>query len=327
MAMTETWASQQLEWLGAIDKAQCLRSKPSEATRYSPASPNTTQTALVETFRNVLDSTVTPKDAATQLSSTILSSTDITTAYSNMLGILLKGAHQLSSHQHLQNLADLAVELAALPDAVNTQSSPMTFSDGYASVVIRPGKVLELLGGDRLWSNLVSFGRSLGYYMRGPEGFLKDINPEASAEDAAREKAATGKQAEEHWTNINTFCALVARRGPLSEPSLSSCLRHSLETIVLALEYSPETREGSLTRLRVRAAATWIVIAKQDVREAGSKGLTYMPGDLWAAAGGTREVSPERWSFWQRRFQELAEMGDLRDDAADLAREAAAQMA
>jgi Protein of unknown function (DUF3632) len=158
-----------------------------------------------------------------------------------------------------------------MPDTFNTQPSPMTFSDGCTSVFIHPGEVLELLDGDRLWSSLVSFGRNLRYYIQGREGFLKDIDPEASAKDAARERAATEKQAEKHWAKINTFCELVARRGPLSKPSLSSSLRHALATIVLALEYSPKMREGSLTRLRVRAAATWIVIAKQDVHEAWNK--------------------------------------------------------
>lgn len=160
-----------------------------------------------------------------------------------------------------------------------------------------------------------------------PSYLHKDIYSEASAEDAARERATTEKQAEEYWTNINTFCALVARQGPPSESSLSSCLRHLRRTIVHALEYSPQTREGSLTRLKVRAAARWIVIAKQSVREAESKGPTCVPGDLWAAVSSTQEISSERWLFWQKRFQELAETGNLHDDAADLAREAAAQMA
>ena len=79
--------------------------------------------------------------------------------------------------------------------------------------------------------------------------------------------------------------------------------------------------------MRELAAATWIVIAKQDMRRAGRKGLTYMPGDLWAVAGGTKEAGPERWSFWQRRFLELAETGVPRENAAGLAREAASQMA
>lgn len=57
-------------------------------------------------------------------------------------------------------------------------------------------------------------------------------------------------------------------------------------------------------RLRVRAAATWIMIAKHDVHEAGNKGLIYVPGDLWAAASWTEEVGPERWSPQQRRFRE-----------------------
>ena len=160
-----------------------------------------------------------------RLPTTLLSSSNITMAYSNLLGVLLQGAYQLSSHQHLQILADLDIELAALPGAVNTQSPPTTFSDEYASVVIDLGEVLELLVGDRLWSSLVSFGTNLGYEMQGPEGSLEDINPEAGAEDVARERAAIEKQAKKHWTDINAFCTFVARRGPPNETWLSSCCR------------------------------------------------------------------------------------------------------
>lgn len=83
------------------------------------------QMALLHIFTDALKQAISPGTAAVRVSRWVLSVPDIDvcfdvdTAYGNMLGVLLHGARQLSSQEHLKTLADLTIELADLPDAAN----------------------------------------------------------------------------------------------------------------------------------------------------------------------------------------------------------------
>lgn len=133
-------------------------------------------------------------------------------------------------------------------------------------------------------------------------------------------------QAEQMYTNINTYAALTAQQHRVHPGSpLNSCL-HSAFGVLAHLEYSPDTPRGDFGYLAVRAAAAWLMIAGKEIVELGRPSTNkhdYISGSLWKAEGGTDMVEVKRLQFWNRRFGELRDSGMLvSQEAVDAAYDA-----
>lgn len=308
--MTEVWKEKQLLWLARLHEVRRREVDSSVDFEESPQ-PGPSQVALLKVFTDALDGNITPKTAAEQISNWVLlvPDTDICydvyTSYSHMLGVLFAGARQLSSRRHLKILADLAAELSKLPDVYNNRGKPLVFENG--SVVVLPGERIKLpcLTGGELWSGLPDFASTVGEDLNsGP--LLQNFEP------GRDDQQQIHREAEDHYTNINTFAALIAQQHPSQGSPLCSCL-HSAFAVFAFLEHGPDTARGRVSHLVVRAAATWFTIAGEELVDLGSPSTRYdyISGSLWAAEGGTNTVDVKRLRFWKRRFQQLRESGGL----------------
>jgi hypothetical protein len=324
--MTEAWREEQLEWLARGHEVRRLQLNLSVDLE-EPPQPGFSQIALLHFFIDALDEKTTPTSAAKQISEWVLSVPDsdicynIYTAYMNMIGVLFAGARQLSSRKHLKILADLTVELANLPDAYNNTDMPIEFEGG---LVVQIGERIELpcQTGTALWSGLPDFALMIRDHLNAgpPQFFHHNFEP---GRDGQQEYY---HQAEDQYTNINTFAAMIAQQHPLQESPLSSCVDYAFAMFAF-LENGPDTARGRFSHLVVRAAATWLTVAGKEVVISGSpfSKYNYTAGSLWAAEGGTNTVDVKRLYFWKDRFRQLRESGRLlSQDAIDATIAAAA---
>lgn len=129
--------------------------------------------------------------------------------------------------------------------------------------------------------------------------------------------------ARSRWRNISLFAALVTKEyysGAL--PKEMDQTYRALVTLTEALEHSTDERKvfqagpehthtvQHLVWCELPAAVNWIKVVGDEIYEVAVRQQKYPrlpPGPLWASEGGTREVTPARWTFWQRRFRELVE--------------------
>jgi hypothetical protein len=324
--MTEAWKESQLKWL-AVGHEVRRREVDSSLEFEEFPEPGSSQVALLQIFTDTLDGNIPPATAAKQISDWVLSVPDndicydINTAYANMMGVLFSATSQFSTRKHLEILADLTVELANQPDAYNNKDKPLEFESG--SFVVPPGEriVLPCTSGGGLWSGLPNFAFRVGDDLnRGPANFLP--LPGSGHKDQHQ----THRQAEEKYTNVNTFAALIAKKHPPEESPLCSCL-HCAFIVFAFLEHGPGTERGKWSHLAVRAAATWLIIAGEELVNQGppSSVARYISGSLWEAEGGTNTVDVKRLRFWKERFQYFRESGRLiSQEAVDATQEAAA---
>ncbi|KAF2853133.1 hypothetical protein T440DRAFT_319297 [Plenodomus tracheiphilus IPT5] len=328
--MTEAWKEEQLSWLARSHEVR-QRELDSSASYEEFPQPASSQVALIQIFTDVLDETHTPATAAQQISDWVLSVPDsdvcydIFLAYQNMIGVLFSGARQLSSQKHLRILADLAVELAKLPDVYNTKKEPMDFEGGL--VVVLPGERVKLpcQTGGGLWSGLPDFALTMRDDLNsGPTSFFHTLGP--GRDDQQQQQVY--RQAEDKYTNINTFAALIAKQHAPQESPLCSCVHYAFAVFAF-LENGPDTARGRFSHLTVRAAAIWLTIAGEELVASGSPSAKYdyTSGSLWAAEGGTNTVDVKRLRFWKERFQQLRESGRLlSQEAVDATIDAAAAL-
>jgi hypothetical protein len=321
--MTEAWKDRQLKWLAIGHE---VRRREVDSSVEFPE-PGSSQVALLQIFTDTLDGNTTPATAANQISYWVLSVPDsdicydINNAYANMMGVLLSATSQFSSRKHLKILADLTVELANQPDAYNNKDKPLEFESG--SVVVPPGEriVVPCMSGGGLWSGLPDFAFRVGDDLnRGPPNFLPLSVP------GRKDQHQIDRQAEEKYTNINTFAALIAKQHPAEGSPLCSCL-HCAFIVFAFLEHGPGTERGKWSHLAVRAAATWLIIAGEELVNPGppSSVAGYISGSLWEAEGGTNTVDVKRLRFWKERFQYFQESGRLiSQEAVDATHDAAA---
>jgi hypothetical protein len=310
--MTEAWKERQLKWL-AIGHEVRRRELDSSVEFEEFPEPGSSQVALLQIFTDTLDENVTPATAAKQISGWVLSVPDsdicydISNAYANMMGVLFSATSQLPSRKHLQILADLTVELVNQPDAYNKKDKPLKFESG--SVVVPPGEriVVPCISGGELWSGLPDFAFRMGDDLnRGPPNFLP------LSVSGRRDQHQIDRNAEEKYTNINTFAALIAKQHPPEESPLRSCL-HCAFIVFAFLEHGLGTERGKWSHLAVRAAATWLIIAGEELVNPGPPSTVagYISGSLWEAEGGTNTVDIKRLRFWKERFQHFRESGRL----------------
>ena len=123
--------------------------------------------------------------------------------------------------------------------------------------------------------------------------------------------------------NATTFAATYLTNG--RPPSLSIGMSfHAEVSLMLGVEVpwdqhstttTDSTRQPRLAGLYVPPAATWILIAGEQIhalckedhdRKDGAPGVTpYHDEWLW---GKGRGYSSDRWAFWKKRFGEIAKM-------------------
>jgi hypothetical protein len=283
--------------------------------------------ALLQIFTDALGETMTHITAVKQISNCVLSVPDIDVCYdiyktySHTVSVLFARASQLSSRKHLTILADLAVELANLPNAYDNTDRPIEFEGG--SVVVQPGEKIKLpcLTGSELWSGMPDFTLRVGEDLSSePPSFFQYLEP------GRDDQQQMYRQAEDKYTNINTFAALIAQKHPPQGSPLCSCL-HSAFAVVAFLEHGPDTPRGRFGHLVVRAVAIWLTIAGEELVDLGSPSTKsdYISGSLWAAEGVTNTVDVKRLRFWKDRFRQLREFGRLlSQEAVDATNDAAA---
>lgn len=130
----------------------------------------------------------------------------------------------------------------------------------------------------------------------GPELYLHD-NRSSENSDVARSS----------WRNFNTWLALLATNaGAQTIPILANKIGLARVTLVMALEYSPQTRLGKNVDLHVPAAAAWFRIAGDQIEQLCKDGSgTMNPGDLWTGQGGEEVCDIARFNFWKQRMLDV----------------------
>lgn len=310
--MVEIWKDRQLKWLATGYEVRKREMDSSVEFEESPE-PASSQVALLQIFTDILDENITPATAAKQIADWVLSVLDrdicydIHNAYANMMGVLFSATSHFSSRKHLEILAAFTVELANQPDAYNNKDKSLEFESG--SVVVPPGGRISVpcMSGGALWSGLPSFAFLVGDDLnRGPLGFSPPSAP------GCEDQHQIDRQVEEKYTNINTFAALIAKQHPPEGSPLCSCL-HCAFIVFAFLEHSPSTERGRCSHLAVRAAATWLIVAGEELVKIGPPPdvARYISGSLWEAECGTNTVDVKRLRFWKERFQHFRESGRL----------------
>ena len=109
------------------------------------------------------------------------------------------------------------------------------------------------------------------------------------------------------WRNLNTYLALFAiSLDARAIPAFAGMLRSGFKTLAMALEHSPDTREGRNTTLHAPAAAQWLRIAGDELSTACADGSRRFPaGDLWSSQGGSERCDSVRLQFWRSRLTDL----------------------
>ena len=124
--------------------------------------------------------------------------------------------------------------------------------------------------------------------------------------------------------NASIFGATLLARSDAS-PSM---VFHVSDALAIAIEESEVQADWRDAKMYIPPAASWMIIA-------GDKLYRYSNGQrdpkaplasshsLW---NGENKFSLERWSFWKRRFLELAEVASFDDETQGFAAKAAARM-
>lgn len=310
--MTEEWKNKQFQQLAIFREVRQRQVDPSAKFEEFPQ-PAPSHLALLQIYTDILDGKDSARTAAKQINNWVLSVPDndtcydIAVAYGDVLLVLLTAARELSSRKHLQILADLTVELASLPDVYNDTDKPIVFEEG--SVVVQPGQRIKLpcQTGGELWSGLPDFALCIRDDLHdGPLHF----RAVSGTGDGNQQQPSC--EAEDMYTNVNTFAALIARQDPPQASPLHSCVDFAFATFAF-LEHGPGTNYDQESHLTVRAAAAWLIIAGEQLVAAGSPSTkyNYTSGSLWEAEGGTNTVDVKRLRFWKDWFQNIRDSGRL----------------
>jgi hypothetical protein len=313
--MTSTWKETLLQSLAiAYEVRQRQVDSSLELVEFPEPAP--AQVALLQIYTDVLEEKDTPATAAKRINTWVLSVPDsdpvydIPAAYYEVLRVLFSGAKELSSHQHLKTLADFTIELANLPNLHNNSNKPIKFhnSDAGVLVVIHPGEkiVLPCQTGGVPWSGLPDFALYIRDNLYGEPVRLR------RGTEIGQDEEQFNSKAEDRYTNINTFAALIALQHPPQGSPLCSCADFAFATMAF-LERKPNPNVEQIEHLVVRAVAAWLTIAGEEIVAAGSPSLKYdyTFGSLWKTEGGTNTIDAKRLRFWKYRVQQIWKSGRL----------------
>lgn len=166
--------------------------------------------------------------------------------------------------------------------------------------------------GEPVWKVLKSFGHSWA------DGWKQSHwrNALATRDPATRAKR---REAHVHQAFVEASCAMAAP-GPNAEDGLLP-LSWGYECISKALEC-----QDALWDFEVPAAAVWIKVAGERLREGAKKGekswALEREGRLWTAG----PMSMDRWKFWLQRLEEIEKIGKvISSTASEGLRDARAQ--
>jgi hypothetical protein len=130
--------------------------------------------------------------------------------------------------------------------------------------------------------------------------------------------------------NATTFGAMYLARG--KQPI--GMAFHAEVSFIQSVEVPCQTPEQQRRAgMYVPPAATWVLLAGQSIHELcksdyhrkdGAPGSVW-DGDEWLWGKG-RGYSLGRWTFWKKRFGEIATTQGLKDDVKDIAARAASEM-
>lgn len=287
--MASEWAKSQREgWLCTL-----YGNDSDDGTR--KLSQDSIQSRLVEIFEKLMADESSPKHAAKETASLILSQNDVGTPWNNFLGLYLSAAESSEDDESLDALSDYIVALASLPDAVNESSGKKTLDTGGRVLHVEPGQAFAFDEGV-LWRDLPGFSWNLTESFQGPEKYLSSLRSPASPDAATKA-----------WRNINMCIALITQNeDALKIPVLAGLGRLGLQTLAMALEHSPGTTLGKNVHLHAPAAASWLHIAGKTVDSICVKGTERVnAGDLWTSKGGGEVCDSARLQFWKTRLVEL----------------------
>ncbi|TKA22185.1 hypothetical protein B0A50_08351 [Salinomyces thailandicus] len=166
------------------------------------------QSQLVTILSNLIDKELSPTECATKTAVLLRDESDFRGFCNNLWGMYFGAVEHFASEDVLQALVYYIVALAQLPDAMN---------DGHD---------------EGLWKDLPDFKLNLVERFQGPEQYTRKHTSPASPESAA----AT-------WLNMNVWTELMARNEDAQEfGDLAGYAVLGLQTLIMALEHSPETR-------------------------------------------------------------------------------------
>ncbi|KAH6615373.1 hypothetical protein C7974DRAFT_367648 [Boeremia exigua] len=288
--MASDWARSQREgWL-----CRLYGTGEDDDNRVLP--PDSIQARILNVLEGLLLQNISPRDAAAQTASHILSEEDISTPWSNHVGMHLHAVQNFSDEETLRLLAAYLIELASLPDAITSGPGPKTIETALGRETIEPGQRIELDGGT-LWSGLPEYSWNLSESFQGPEQYLHRLV-----------EPYTPAQAAQAWSNVNTYLALKTIDPRVNDiPALARHITLGLRTLAMALEWSGETWLGKNAELHAPAAAQWLRIAGKEIDEVCKEGREQTGrGDMWEKRGGGLECDAARLGFWRER---LAGMG------------------
>ncbi|PWI72253.1 hypothetical protein PCL_10876 [Purpureocillium lilacinum] len=166
-------------------------------------------------------------------------------------------------------------------------------------------------GGAPLWNGLKSFGDSWSDSWKQAH-WRKAL--------ATRDPRTRGRRREAHVHRafVEASCAVVGSSVGKDDDAKNSAERGLLpmswgyECISDALE----SRDGVVWDFEVPAAAVWLRVARQRLREGAKNGETSWAlereGRLWAPG----PMSEDRWNFWMARMEEMEHIGSAITKAA-----------
>ncbi|KAH8731032.1 hypothetical protein GQ44DRAFT_809006 [Phaeosphaeriaceae sp. PMI808] len=277
--MTSNWAQTQHEgWLCELygkDRNDGTRKLPHESV----------QSQLIDTLDELLSGKYSSKDSATKTATLIMSQRDVDTPWNNLIGLYLNVVSSFANEKSLGALAGYIVELANLPDAVNEGPEAKISDVGGMELRIEPGQAIGIEVG-KLWRDLPGFSWNLTENFQGPEMYLADLSSPVSPDEAKAK-----------WKNLNTWLALIAKSPDAQKtPALTDMTRLGLKTLVMALEYSPDTQLGRNVELHVPAAMQWLQIAGDEIERLCN---------LWAGRGSGEICDSARFQYWRTRVAEF----------------------
>jgi hypothetical protein len=269
-------------------------------------------------LEKLFDDAIGADEAATHISSFILSHEDFIAIYSGVISSIISAACHLSETRDLEKVANLLLALSRLPDVRNESPHTLHLSFNLKDYEISPGQVIKVEDG-KIWSDLPGLATDLGDCMRGPTAYINDGTPEHIAE--------------QQWTNQNTFAAYLIHGSNSSPCNFDYLYQYAFRVLSDSLEWDARTVEGMDSLHSLRAAMTWILIAADEVWErTRTNGGWAVAGPLWLEevhqdakqeSDAHSLITSARWSWWAARLDELAESNMIDEESKAMARSSA----
>jgi hypothetical protein len=121
-------------------------------------------------MEKLFDDTIGPDEAATRVSSFVLSNDYFLSVYSGVIASIIGAAYHISEARDLEKLANLVLALSRLPDIRNKSSETLHIHFNLKDHEIAPGQVIKVDDG-KIWSDLPAFATGLSDCMRGTTSY------------------------------------------------------------------------------------------------------------------------------------------------------------